>query len=81
MEFLSAIIFRGPKHVDLTISPSVKALFETWGTLWFKHVVDDLDLLPGPYLVVKESLWQVLRLYDDVQGAFLVSVRTADQGQ
>ena len=28
----------------------------------------------GPYLIAEGSLWQVFRLYDDVQGAFMIGV-------
>ncbi|OAL31268.1 hypothetical protein AYO20_08323 [Fonsecaea nubica] len=30
--------------------------------------------VPGPYLIEDGSLWQVSRLYDDIQGAFMVAV-------
>lgn len=32
------------------------------------------QLASGPYLIAEGSLWQVSRLYDDVQGAFMVGV-------
>lgn len=38
---------------------------------WSHHV--NL-LVPGPYLIEDGSLWQVSRLHDDIQGAFMVAV-------
>lgn len=35
-------------------------------------------LASGPYLIAEGSLWQVSRLYDDVQGAFIVGVEPPD---
>lgn len=38
------------------------------------------DLIPGPYMIVGGDLWQVLRLYQDLQGAFLAPVRKSTRG-
>lgn len=37
--------------------------------LGFTHSQEGLQ--PGPYIAAEGTLWQVLRLYDDVQKAFL----------
>lgn len=63
------------------LSAEVKSLFESWGTKHCLILAEHDYLLPGPQLVVGGRLYQVLRLYDDDQAAFLVSVRPTPQSQ
>lgn len=78
-EFLSGIIFVGADKSEVTITPDVLKLLDLWGTRWTNFVptesLDEENLLAGPYIVASGWLWQVLRLYDDTQGAFMVSIK------
>lgn len=48
-----------------------------WGasTLRAMQRTRTLRNLSGPYVVYENSLWQVLRLYDDVQKTFLITLQ------
>jgi hypothetical protein len=73
IEFLEGIIFVGHASNDVELSPAMHELLVSWGTKRTKHLADHPAILPDPYIGVEGNLWQVLRLYDDVQGAFLIS--------
>ena len=51
-------------------------LLESWGNIWMDETY--LALSPGPYFYKDNALWQVMRLYDDHQGAFLVSTKSGN---
>ena len=85
-DFLSGVIFtrvkQPPSSSSLDISPSARRLLRSLGTMWLDTIesnfVDDLPL-PGPYLVVRRELREIVRLHDDVQGAFIQSLMPLDQ--
>ena len=54
-------------------SRDAKALLHAWGNSWIETT--DLKISPGPYFYTNNALWEVMRLYDDYQGTFLVSIR------
>ena len=85
-DFLSGVIFSRvkypPSSSSLDISPSARRLLKSLGTMWLDTIesslVDELPL-PGPYIVVRRELREILRLHDDVQGAFIQSLMPLDQ--
>lgn len=81
LEFLSVLVFVGHRGPGSEVSAEVRSLFESWGTKRCMIIAEHKDLLPGPHLVIDGRLYQVLRLYDDVQAAFLVSVRANTQSE
>lgn len=81
VEFLSVLIFSGHQDPGSGLSAEVRSLLESWGTKHYVILAEHEDLLPGPHLVIGGRLYQVLRLYDDDQAAFLISVRESPQPQ
>lgn len=81
LEFLSVLVFVGQQDPRGEVSAKVRSLFELWGTKDCVSIAEHRDLLSGPHLAVDRTLYQVLRLYDDVQAAFLVSVRATIQSE
>jgi len=70
-EFFETVLLAGGGHISYMVVE----------TRWGKTSLQSLDngegmqCAPGPYIVHRDSLWQVLRLYDDIQKAFLVTLR------
>ena len=60
-------------HPHVNISKDAESLLQSWGNDWIEIV--DSALSPGPYFYKDNALLQVMRLYADVKGAFLVSIR------
>jgi hypothetical protein len=85
INFLQTILLTGPGAEHLSLyGDSLRSRMshvDTWGILEIRNMGNQDDLLPGPYMVVKGKLWQVLRLYDDTQGAFLAPVRKSIEGR
>lgn len=77
-DFLGGVIFTGATDgPSLEVTPAAKRLLDSLGNKWVevlgKNGVDD-KLPPGPYLVVKQLLLDISRLYDDFQGAFMTGL-------
>lgn len=60
-----------PSGTDTKSSFEAKALLKSWGNSWIDTLQAGVIVPPGPYFYKDNALWQVLRLYDDYQGAFL----------
>jgi hypothetical protein len=77
-EFLHTILITGP-GAEAFMAESAEDLLrsagESWGTVNVQILGDESELLPGPYAVIGQELWQIHRLYEDTQGAFLVPVK------
>ena len=84
-DFLETILLTGPGSEQLSNAQSsgrlLRSVQNKWGVAKIRGLGLQSDLLPGPYIVVGGELWQVLRLYDDTQGAFLVPVRKSTDGR
>ena len=77
MEFLANILLVDDPDNTGTTNQTVHGLTRYYGStiLSLKPQSHHLrQLAPGPYLIAEGSLWQVSRLYDDAQGAFMVGV-------
>ena len=73
-EFLESIVFvTSSLPEESVLTPDCQALLESWGSKW--TVRHNSDGLAGPFWVAGKGVWQIYRLYDDCQGAFLCSVR------
>ena len=76
-EFLANIVLVGDSSGTAGTVQNVRSLANSWESniLSLKSQSDHMMLpIPGPHLIANGSLWQVSRLYDDVQGAFMVAV-------
>ena len=74
-EFFNRSFFVGVN--DLKIAPDTLTLLKEWGKQGIKSL--QIDIAAGPYVHIENSLWQVMRLYDDVQGAFLIPTRPSTE--
>ncbi|PQE16360.1 hypothetical protein CJF32_00006229 [Rutstroemia sp. NJR-2017a WRK4] len=85
IKFLQTILLTGPGAKKLSVCDSIlrsrMSHVETWGILGIGDMGNQEDPLPGPYIAVNGKLWQVLRLRDDTQGAFLAPVRKSSDGK
>lgn len=76
-EFFATVLLAGTADIE------PMTLQTRWGTsnVQSLHVLDTKDFIFGPHIAHNGSLWQVLRLYDDFQKAFLVTLRpTSNDG-
>lgn len=74
-QFLSGVIFTGSPN--LIVTAGARALLKSMGTVWI--ATQDITKskavpLPGPYFMFSQYLFEIRRLYDDSQGAFMTSV-------
>ncbi|KAJ9612323.1 hypothetical protein H2200_003920 [Cladophialophora chaetospira] len=75
--FLANIIVLDGPSIAGEIKQNGEGLANSWASsvLSLKSQIDPMMLpVPGPHLIAEGSLWQVSRLYEDVQGAFMVAV-------
>lgn len=77
-EFLGGVIFTGvASGASLDISPAANQLLASLGTSWIESFdMDDEDDIPppGPYFTAGHHLLAIFRVYDDVQGAFMIGL-------
>ena len=80
-EFLGGVIFTRlrylPRLPNLELTPSALKLLESLGTKWFETMENDFAHNlppPGPYRVARQWLREIVKLYDDTQGAFIQSL-------
>jgi hypothetical protein len=73
--FLSTVVFTGPSNVDITAGAN--KFLQSLGTTKI-DIIDAIKsacvLPPGPYLASDQCLFEICRLYEDSQGAFLTSL-------
>lgn len=77
-EFFSGLLFSGAQKSMVTST----ALPRPWGTSG-NHFLSECSLstaalaslTPGPYIVAHDTLWRAYRLFDDSNGAFMVSCK------
>ena len=72
-EFAKGIIFTAESEDRLP--EESRELLEAWGNVWMRVGLTDAKLPLGPYFYKDNALWNVARLYDDTQGAFVVAVK------
>ncbi|KAL8948507.1 MAG: hypothetical protein Q9222_005310 [Ikaeria aurantiellina] len=78
-DFVNGVVLQDIDSSDVDISSEAEALLKSWGNDWIIKSSTSVSIPPGAYLLRKNALWQVLRLYDDHQGAFLVSMQGANE--
>jgi hypothetical protein len=78
-EFFTHILLDEPNTAS-SINEAVRDLASSYGSkvLSLTPRAHLAQLALGPYLIAEGSLWQVFRLYDDAQGAFMVGVEPPD---
>ncbi|KAK5096304.1 hypothetical protein LTR70_003057 [Exophiala xenobiotica] len=72
--FLSTIIFRGLEPSKLTIAETAQAYLKTLGNQKVTSLSAQ-ELLPGPYIIVKETLRDVWKVVDDAYGTCITTLR------
>lgn len=76
--FLPTIILHGIKDEDAEITEDGWEFLQTAGTTSIHYIPEPLlrgDIKPGPCAIVKGSLQEVWRLYEDTNGCFFTAVR------
>ena len=69
-QFLRGIIFSNAR-LGLSLSTEAKSALERLGMEWHIFLNESENrLLPGPYVLIKGSVYQVSRLYADTHAAF-----------
>ena len=79
-EFLKAIIFTGASEQEIALSPETRDCMTRLGVKWHKFVPDAKQgdcskLVPGPQLFKAGKFFQVLKIYEDTNEAFLLGLR------
>lgn len=75
--FLSGVIFHGASE-DVEIADNAQDFLSKLGTQWIQYMPPTSpaqNLLPGPYVLVGNRLRDVWRLFDDTNGAFMMTFR------
>lgn len=69
--------------VTTDVNFKTKTIATKWGVLGVfpLRLGDGVQCATGPYIVHYDALWEVRRLYDDVQKAFLITLRPALNGR
>ena len=82
--FLQGVIFtfRSQDMKSNPISLGALALLKSWGTEWYDSWSGESQNLPDPgvYIASQDLLFEVYKIYDDQQGAFLTSLLPGTQG-
>ena len=80
VEFLQNILLIS--HSCVQVPDDVMSLAkERWGTQTIKSVIaDESTLSSGLYVTCGRSLYKVYRLFDDLQGTFLISTQPGTEG-
>jgi len=72
--FLSTIIFRGLELSKLTLAETAQAYLKTLGNQEVTSLSAQ-EQLPGPYIIVKETLRDVSKVVDDAYGTCMTTLR------
>lgn len=79
-EFAKGILLQS-NRTKVKVSREAEMLLRSWGNAWIVifEIADAVH--PGPYFYKDNTLWEAIRLYDDTQGAFLISIKpTKEKG-
>ncbi|KAL8899111.1 MAG: hypothetical protein Q9207_006362 [Kuettlingeria erythrocarpa] len=80
-EFAKGVLLKS-NGTNVKVSPKAEMLLSSWGNKWIERLQTADAVHPGPYFYKDNALWEALRLYDDTQGAFLISTKpTKQKGQ
>lgn len=72
-ELVTGVILLVENRTDLNFSIAAEELSQLLGNRLIERV--DSSVSPGFYYYRDNAVWKVMRLYDDCQGAFLVSIK------
>ena len=72
-EFLQGIILLGASHSDIVLDDPLVELLREWGNKWIEVIPPSKAsaFAPGPYIVDNQALFQIWKIYDDYNFAFL----------
>ncbi|KAI9794811.1 MAG: hypothetical protein M1816_002939 [Peltula sp. TS41687] len=75
-EFLTRVLFVGRSEREDCVEPEVGHMVDSWGECLYldSRACADSTICAGPHLIAEGALWRVFRLYDDMQGAFMVAL-------
>lgn len=73
-DFLNGVIFVGSPKVEVT--HGARKLLHSLGTSWIELADSSSGSspLPGLYHVIEKQLYEIWKLYEDSQGAFLIAL-------
>ena len=79
-DFLKAIIFTGASEHEIALSPETRDCMTRLGVEWYTFVADAKqgdcsELVPGPHLLSAGKFFQVLKIYEDANEAFLLGLQ------
>jgi hypothetical protein len=80
-KFLNGVIFIA--SINLEVTPEARALLKSMGNAWVEilEVTEVEGLLPsGPHIFFEQDIYEIRRLYDDSQGAFMTSIVPGPSG-
>ena len=78
-EFLEHILITSRTQRQMLRFPEeTRNLFFSWGTKLIEYNPFPQNIPPGPYVGIGKSLWPALRLYEDIQDAFLFAIKPYD---
>lgn len=78
LQFLDGVIFITAEGQNVDLSQMVVAMLQTWGTSWsLAYPQSSLrsEECSGPHLLDHGKLYKAYRLYDDVNGAFMMATK------
>ncbi|CAI7586228.1 unnamed protein product [Penicillium manginii] len=76
--FLAGVMFYGIREDEAKITDQARMYLSNFGNKWIKYVSSadtDREVLPGPYVLLKNQLRDVWRLVDDVNRTCMVTLR------
>jgi hypothetical protein len=74
-EFLTTILINGLPSTEDDLTTDLWSSLKVYGTKYLELHRGSQDIIPGPYARQAGSIWQLHRLYNDTQGAFLLPVK------
>lgn len=80
-KFLNGVIFIAPSSLEVT--PEARRLLEFKGNSWIEilKIKETEVLLPsGPHIIFEQDVFEIRRLYEDSQGAFVTSIVPGSSG-
>lgn len=78
LEFLAGVIFITEEAQNTDLSQMAVTMLQTWGTSWsIAYAQSSLgsEECSGPHLLDQGKLYKAYRLYDDVNGAFMMATK------
>jgi len=76
-DFVKQILYHDDAQLEASERTPIKSLLQSPTPVWLTlnaHTDQVHSVRAGPYAIKNRALWQVSKVYDDTQGAFMVAV-------